>query len=246
MFRIITNREEYKSRPRFRNPSPAILGFADVSGAALDYFFHLDAADAVQGATSWTSKEGKVFTSSAINKVENGINGHPIVNGSEHNFSMLEGITQNAGNTIFVVGVNTGFGGGQRVVSQNAGPLDFQTAGGSIPLYLNGAQSLASLHINVGIASPIPFVVNAPALWVSRREGTQITNSEFRQGASTTGATQATNAVTAAFTLFSVGGGGDVSWTNGQVAEVIYYSRHLPDPEFEVARDFLRAKYALT
>lgn len=249
MFRLITSREDYKLRPRFRNPSPKIPSLSDV-GAPTDFFYHLDAADAVQGATSWTSKEGKVFGSTGLTKT-NGVNGLPSISQTSRLiYDMPSGtsINQQAGNTIFVVGTAASTANYQRLVSQSVGTTqDWQQSGGTIPLYTEN-NNLNSLHINVGVASPLALTLNSPTLWVSRRDGTSLTNYSYRAGTTIVGPTATVNSVTAAFTRFTAGGSPQANvgeaWT-GQIAEVIYYNRYLSNSEFEAVRDFLRTKYAL-
>ena len=237
MFRATSTRLSYKSAIAFNSPNPA----PDLPPA----FFWLDAADAVNGATSWTSKEGKVFTSSTITKTANAINGLPVLNGQSHLLTLGTGVTMEAGATVFLVGI-LGTTAGARIVSQNNGiVLDYETSGGTMPM--NGYSSTAweTLKISVGGVARVSSLTQAPHLFAHRRNGTAVTNLAYRSGAWSTSATGTTNAVTASFKKFGLGTCGDYGW-DGQVAEVIYFDSYLSDTQYNKVRDMLLTKYALS
>jgi hypothetical protein len=213
-----------------------------------DFYYWLDADDATNGGTTWTSKDGKVFTSATITKTTNAINGLPVINGSNHHYD-TGGITMTSGNTVFVVGRFTGNAQFQRVISEAAlNTNDFQTAGGTISLYTPDGSTIGTLQINVGGVSPVSYTTNTDTLWVSRRNNTSVTNYSYPDGKfNSVGATQTTNSVTATFDRVAVGKipySGSSPW-DGQVAEVIYYTRYLSNEEFEQVRDYLITKYAI-
>lgn len=234
MFRVPSTRLSYKSAIAFNSPSP----MPDIPPA----FYWLDAEDAVNGATTWTSKEGKVFTNSGIVKTANALNGLPVVS-AVSSWSTGTAVYMEAGCTVFAVLKSaSSHGNEERIITQSAGGADYITSGGTGPISTSGS-GFGTLRISVGLVGVVAGSYSAGNLVVHRRNGTAVTNLNYRAGVAEASATGTSNSVTAGFTLFGVGG----LWSDygGQIAEVIYFSQTLSDTQFALVRDMLRTKYAL-
>jgi hypothetical protein len=216
-----------------------------------DYFFRLEANDAVAGATTITSN-GKAWTCSAITKAANVQNGLPALDLQSNRLKRLETFTIGAaGVTVFAVKkVITGrsITSNSRIVSQRAqGGTNDYTPAKFIAMQINSPFTRWTSMINgtwdISVASD---KIDTTSLLTCCVDSVGLTNyvngiASYRSDGYT---------INQIFDLLTIGGTATTgSETDGgfnnYVLEVVYYLRALTTSELAQAHAFLKFKYDL-
>jgi hypothetical protein len=248
--------------PRLLRPTASGFDPRRIAGLAL----WLDAADASTiGNTSggpggisnnspvryWGDKSGggRHATSSGADAavptyVSAGINGIPALSfdGSPDTLDGAWSLTL-TGQTVVMVGtIRSGGTNGGRLWTQSDASGDASTSGHYIPLLRDGTNNAFSSYASTGFRAVVSVSLSTPLLMISRHTGSEIQNSLNNGASQTYGHT-----LNKTFTRYRMGADFASSGRHdGNIAEVLVYSRSVSDTERNALARYLGRKWGIT